>query len=562
MPSQISEAQSQILYEQIVPDFLAMLDGAPELEDPAEVEHLAAALLVPLEQPGSPPEIGFAVVEAIAARGDTVAAAVLAGLAVLAAEPLAAEARASAQGLTGEGVVSPAAAGVGTLAVQEAARIQSKGAELLVALLARPGAQNVQAAILGIEHHDTGGTLVECALTPPAALDEARQLLDGPNGTVTHQIGADELTDRVIAAARRAVEQETVLGGEAGLALPVVSRALTGDPAGLPRPALEAPWEQDDPELIVDAAADEEGFHQLMDQLLDEFEQHARASYPPDGVVWENGDFVASTMLQWKGGYDDGRLGRWTQADLAEYMLDYFPRKVSADDDTLAAVPECVRAFLGFLAVRGSLSGEPLEQLEDACEELRDEFLECASDGSNWGLAKSMLTDAGGRDRPERGRRARCVDRGLQRPPAPAARRDHRPRRGSHGPRRWAALGRRSTRSQAKGATPEGATPSAQAQPPRLTPPGCCRSSLSHSDVVGPRDFRCDELLDPGGRIAHPRLSDLDPTEKRRATGRPRHRVPVACEPAVFEMDSLCGTLPRCPPASGSHHSRDDWLRR
>ena len=392
MLSQITEAQSQILHEQIVPDFLTMLDGAPELEDPAEVEHLAAALLVPLEQPGSPPEIGFAVVDAIAARGDADAAAVLAGLAVLAAEPLAGHARASAQRLAGDRVVSPAAAGVGTLAVEEAVRIESNGAELLVAMLARPGAQKLQAAVLGIDHHDTCGALVECVLTPPAPADEARELLDGPTGTVTHPIAADELTDRVLAAARRAVEQETMLDGDAGLALPIVSRALTGDPAGLPKPALEAPWEQDDPELIVDAAADEDRFQELMDQLLGEFEQHARASYPPDGVVWENGDFVASTMLQWKGGYDDGRLGRWTQADLAEYLLDYFPRKVSADDETLAAVPECVRAFLMFLAVRGSLSGEPLDQLDEACEALRDEFLECAHDNSNWGLAKSMLT--------------------------------------------------------------------------------------------------------------------------------------------------------------------------
>ena len=391
MPSQISEAQSQILHEQIVPDFLAMLDGAPELEGPAEVEHLAAGLLVPLEQPDSPPEIGYAVVDAIAARRDPVAAAVLAGLAVLAAEPLAGHARASAERLAAEGIVSSAAAGIGTLAVQDAVRVESEGAELLVALLARPGAQTVQAAILGIDHHDTGGALVECAVTPPAPVDEARELLDGPNGTVTHPIAAGELTDRVIAAARRAVEQETVLGGGAGLALPIVSRALTGDPAGLPRPSLAAPWEQDDPELVVDAAADEEGFHRLMEQLLDEFEQHARSSYPPDGVIWENGDFVASTMLQWKGGYDDGRLGRWTQADLAEYMLDYFPRKVSADEQTLAAVPECVRAFLTFLAVRGSLSGELLENLEQACEELRDDFLESAHDGSNWGLAKSMV---------------------------------------------------------------------------------------------------------------------------------------------------------------------------
>jgi hypothetical protein len=91
-------------------------------------------------------------------------------------------------------------------------------------------------------------------------------LLDGPNGRVTHEIAAGELTDRVIAAARRAVEHETVLAGEAGLALPVVSRALTGDPGGLPRPALEPPWEQDDPELIVDAAVLSPWSHQQRDQ--------------------------------------------------------------------------------------------------------------------------------------------------------------------------------------------------------------------------------------------------------------------------------------------------------
>ena len=81
MPSQISEAQSQILHDQIVPDFLAMLDEAPALQDPAEVEHLAAHLLVPLEQPEIPPEVGFAVVEAISARRDAAAAGVLAALA-------------------------------------------------------------------------------------------------------------------------------------------------------------------------------------------------------------------------------------------------------------------------------------------------------------------------------------------------------------------------------------------------------------------------------------------------------------------------------------------------
>jgi hypothetical protein len=392
MPSEISEVQSEILYEQIVAEFMAMLDDAPPLEDPADLEQLAVALLVALEQPEVPEEVASAVLEAIEARHDADAAGVLAALAVLAAEPLAARSQAGADRLACEGIVSRATTGLGMLAVEQAVRIEGPGVELLVALLRRPGGREVQAALLGIEHQDTGGALVDCGLTPPAPVSEARELLDGVDGAAAPRpIAADELAARVLAAARRTVEAEIALGHEAGPALPIISRALTGDPTGLPRPAVLAPWEADDPELTVDAAEDEEGFQRVLDKLLDELEEHAKATHPPDGVVWQHGDFVASSMLQWKGGYDDGRLGRWTQADLAEYLLDYFPRKVSVEEETLSAIPECVRAFLGFLDARGSLSGEPLEQLEQACEELCDEFHERVRDSSQWGLAKSMV---------------------------------------------------------------------------------------------------------------------------------------------------------------------------
>ncbi len=392
MPSQISEVRPDIPYEQIASELTAILDEVPPLEDPAEFEQLAVTLLIVLEQPEIPAEVLSAVLEAIQARRDANAAGVLAALGVLAAEPLAGQARAGVQRLAGEGIVSAAASGVGTLAVAEAVRIESASAELLVALLARPGARAAQAAILGIEHQETAGALVDCGLTSPAPLAEARELLDGVDGATAPQpIRADELAARVLAAARQAVQAEIALGHEAGPALPIISLALTGDPAGLPRPEVLTPWEDDDPELIVDAAEDEQGFHRMMDKLLAELEQHAKATHPPGGVVWQHGDFVASSMMQWKGGYDDGRLGRWTRADLAEYLLEYFPRKVSVEEETLHAVPECVRAFLGFLDKRGSLSGEPLQQLEQACEQLSDEFHDRARDSSHWGLAKSMV---------------------------------------------------------------------------------------------------------------------------------------------------------------------------
>src|SRR3954470_9985808 len=392
MPPEVSEIQPEILHDQIVPAFAAMLDGAPALEDPAALEQLAATVLVALEQPELPAEAVSAVLAAIEARRDPGAAGVLAAIAVLAAEPAAEHARAGVERLAADGIASPAAAGLGMLAVKEAVRVEGAGVELLVALLRRPGAREMQAAMLAIEHEHSGGALVQCALAPPARIKDARELLDGIDGaSAPEPLAPGELAARALTAARRAIERQIALGHEAGPALPIVSRALTGDPAGLPRPAVLAPWEDDDPELTVDAADDEDRFQRVMEMLLAELERHAIATYPPDSVVWEHGDFVASTMLQWKGGYDDGRLGRWTRADLAEYLLDYFPRKVSVPAETLAAVPDCVRASLGFLEERGSLTGEPLEQLEHALDQLRDEFCQRGRDRTHWGLAKSMI---------------------------------------------------------------------------------------------------------------------------------------------------------------------------
>jgi len=396
--STVSELQTELLHDQMIPAFLEMLDDAKALDEPAYLEQLAATLLVPLEQVEMPQQVAFAVLDAVEARGDIDAAGLLAALGVLGAEPLAARSQAAAQRLADKGIVSPIAGELGTLAVQDAARIDRPDAELLVALLRRPGAQEVQTALLGIEHHDVGDVLVACSLTPPGPIAPVReQLSDGVHGVGTPvSITADELTVRVLAAAQRAVDAQILFGNETGPALVIVSRALTGDPTALPRPAVLAPSE-DDPQLIDDENQDEdqddqdEDSHREMDMLLDEFEQHARATHSPGGVVWQHGGFVAGSMLQYKRDYADGRLCHWTRADLAEYLLDHFPRKISVKKQTLPAVPRCVRAFLEFLDARAGLSGEPLEQLEQACHALRGEFLQRARDRSRWGSAKSLV---------------------------------------------------------------------------------------------------------------------------------------------------------------------------
>jgi len=394
MSTDIDDAQRAVLHDQLVPDFRAMLGDGPLPDNPADLEQLAATLLVPLDLPEMPTEVGAAFLDAIEERSDEGAAGLLAAIALVAREPLAGQARAAAERLAEEGIVAPATRRLGTLAVKDAVRMDGGDAELLVATLRRPRGRLAQVAIVGIDHEETGGALVECVLTPPLPAAEARGFITGvaarDGAPSPRPIAADELAMRAVTAAQRAVETEVALSHEAATALPLLARALTGDAAGLARPQVMPPWEDDDPELVLDAAEDEDGFRDVMELLLDELEGYATATCPPDGAVWRSGDFVASSMLEWKGGYHDGRLGRWTVDDLAEYMLDYFPRKVSAPAETLADAPECAIAFLRFLADRGSLSGDPLDELEAACDQLHSEFRERSASPESWGLAKSM----------------------------------------------------------------------------------------------------------------------------------------------------------------------------
>ncbi|MDX6719266.1 MAG: hypothetical protein QOJ63_1520 [Solirubrobacteraceae bacterium] len=398
-----------VLHEQIVPAFSDILGGEQLPEDPAELEQIAATLLVPLELPGVPAALSAALLAEIEHQADASAAALLHAIAVVAGEPLAAQARTAAQRLGDAGVVSPLAHRLGTLKLREAARIDGGDAELLVAQLRRPGTRRNQLALLGIDRGESGGALVSCMLTPPVGAAAARRMIEAIE---THEgagcpqpLAAEELTASVRSAAQRAVDLRVPLDAESAVALPLIARALTGDPLGLPRPQALAPWEDDDGELIVDAAEDEHGFRSVMAMLLAEFEEHATTVYPSMSAIWHSGDFVASTMLEWKGGYGDGCLGRWTAEDVAEFLLDHFPRKVSATQETLDAVVECAIAFLGFLDARGSLSGEPLEHLQEVCLSLNEPFLERVGDPAGWGLAKSMamqmLTDGVDLDDPD-----------------------------------------------------------------------------------------------------------------------------------------------------------------
>lgn len=126
---------------------------------------------------------------------------------------------------------------------------------------------------------------------------------------------------------------------------------------------------------------DEEAFYTARDELIDAYRT---ATQDPDS-------FVASTMLEYKWGYADGRIFHWTRSELEDLLLGHFPRKVSVDqEDILRVVPE-VDDFLRFLQRTNRLAGDPLPDLLDELSDLRPDFATAMQDPANFGMAKSLV---------------------------------------------------------------------------------------------------------------------------------------------------------------------------
>ena len=379
---EIADLRDEI--EALVEEFL---DGVSDCPEPADLEYVAASLLALLDQPPLA-ELAATLPEAAERRGDAPAAGLLEAVAALARQPLAGQAAAALDRLRARGVDSPLAGRVGRLELSQARIIEDEAADRLLVVLERPHAGEAQLALLVVEREETGGALVEGLLTSPASRREVRSVLrKALRGVQDRQLARDELAERLLNATAGAAELELVLPHDLGVGLPLIARALGRDPGVLPQLAFEPPLGP----LDIDPE-DEEGLEDLLDVLLEEFDEYLRAAHGEDGPVFRAGHYVAGSMLHWKHGYRDGRLGHWTRADVEEYLLDHYPRKLSADDDLIACTPECVAAFLGFLEERDLLTGDAPAELESACRRLGPRFEWAARDRRRWGPAKAITT--------------------------------------------------------------------------------------------------------------------------------------------------------------------------
>jgi len=394
----MTEHEQGLLRSAVLPQLQDLLEEIGELENVEELERMACELLLPFQEPGTPPEVCRMLVEAVAGSDVPAAPDLLAALSVLGRGEIGRAAAAAGKGR------SRFDGALGRLEPRAAAHVREGAAELLQVRFERTDSGEHQLAAVFLELEETGGAAVAGMLTAPAS--EPGPFLTGPEGTQPRAIPPGKLAKRVKTALERTAELGLPVDRELGVCLPLLALALTGSAEGLPAVDVEIEDvefdedEFDDDDFDVELAPgergplyidpiDEDAYMLIEEELLEELDEYVTET---EAGASDHAAFFAQSLLHWKWGYADGRLGTWTRRDVAEYLLDYMPRKLPADDETIAAAPGCIALFLRSLDARGSLAGDPLAELLAEVERLRDQVGEAARDPSNWGLAKSLLS--------------------------------------------------------------------------------------------------------------------------------------------------------------------------
>jgi hypothetical protein len=141
---------------------------------------------------------------------------------------------------------------------------------------------------------------------------------------------------------------------------------------------------------------DEWGFKSARDLLLGQF----TIWLAREGRLYaeETDELIggAGVALDWKWTYGDGELATWRTSDIAEFLLEWCPRKLSVTQADCVTIPVALVSFLSFLDEEDLLGpgSAPVDRLIEAVTVLAKDFVEAMGDRSNFGLAKSMFTAA------------------------------------------------------------------------------------------------------------------------------------------------------------------------
>jgi hypothetical protein len=172
-------------------------------------------------------------------------------------------------------------------------------------------------------------------------------------------------------------------------------RITIQDLPGVPTVDLTAPypgvyWEEPDESFEDEAEIEAElaRGHELVESFL-----ATQRSAGRDEDWLGAAGFCCDNLYQFKINYAGGLAVGWTAALVEEYLLDYFPRKVAADEDLIAQTPEVLTTFFDWAEQSGQVGNRPAVAIRKRITALRRRFAAAARDPGNFGIAKSLLMD-------------------------------------------------------------------------------------------------------------------------------------------------------------------------
>jgi hypothetical protein len=345
--------------------------------DQAMVDRVVCMSPLRLLAPDAPPGLVEIYVDALEGQGAP-AAGLLEAIAALAPPALSQYARAARERLDG----SPAARQ--PIRATEALALRLAGADAYLLRIERSGPAWHAAHVI-VEGEADDAVLSVASMSdaePGAELTDLVKDLDVTGIAAIERADLDDLRSRVALATANARRVQAGLNTETVVTLPLVGAALGVAPevvCGLVVGGGASP-------LVVEPD-DDDRFAALSDDLLEDFGAWlAQADRPVRA-----GLLTAELMLTYKWSEGDGDLARWTEPDLAQFLLDYLPREVFVDDRMLRELPPAISDFLGFLDHRELLAGEQLAALLDACEDLTDPFADAVADAPATGPADLLV---------------------------------------------------------------------------------------------------------------------------------------------------------------------------
>jgi hypothetical protein len=154
-------------------------------------------------------------------------------------------------------------------------------------------------------------------------------------------------------------------------------RAIKGAAANLTTTREEPDMEDwDEPDGPYPHADLPDRFHQQMVNQL--------SAEDADGA-----GFVAHTLLDFLWSYRGVPLEKLDTNAFDEYLFDFFPRKISAEESLVQRMPDLLIRFLEFAATEGVL--RRVQPLIDLVQQNRRDFIQAALDPRNFGMAKSLV---------------------------------------------------------------------------------------------------------------------------------------------------------------------------